>query len=373
MKKTLLILTAFVLFISFAKAQKKPSIEFDKKIHDYGVIKEENGKATCKYIFKNKGNDTLLLKSVQPGCGCTTSDWTKGPVLPGKSGFISATYDPTARPGVFNKSINVTTNDPDNAVVVLIIKGDVTPKPKSAADLYQQKSGNIGFINSHLTFGKMTPTQTKTDTIKIYNYAKQALTLTIKNLPAHLTAKVIPELLKPEKEGILLITYNAEIKKDFGFIYDTFILSTNDSVEPEKRINVSAEIYDDFTTMTQEQKDKAPKIEFKNTNYNFGKVTNGELVNYSFEFTNTGKSDLIIRKTKASCGCTASNPEKTLLKPGETSNINISFNSTGRTGSQHKNVTVITNDPVNFNTVLNIEGEVLDKKVEGEAAPAPKK
>ena len=96
-------------------------------------------------------------------------------------------------------------------------------------------------------------------------------------------------------------------------------------------------------------------------------------MNYSFEFTNTGKSDLIIRKTKASCGCTASNPEKTLLKPGETSNINISFNSTGRTGSQHKNVTVITNDPVNFNTVLNIEGEVLDKKVEGEAAPAPKK
>ncbi|MEI8203460.1 MAG: DUF1573 domain-containing protein [Bacteroidota bacterium] len=367
MKKTLLILTAFVLFISVTQAQKKPSIEFDKKLHDYGKILEEKGMATCKYVFKNTGNDTLYLKTVQPSCGCTTSDWTKGPVLPGKSGFISATYNPQGRPGVFNKTINVTTNDPANASIVLTIKGEVIPKPKSAADTYQQKSGNIGFVNTHLAFSKMTPTQIKTDTIKMYSFAKQDLNLSIKNLPAHLTAKIIPETLKPEKEGIIIISYNSELKKDFGFIYDTFTLSTNDSVEPEKRINVSAEIYDDFSTLTPEQKEKAAKIEFKNTTYNFGKVNNGEIVKYSFEFTNTGKSDLLIHKTKASCGCTASNPAKTTLKPGESSTIDISFNSTGRTGQQHKNVTVISNDPVNYNIVLNIEGEVLDVKKTEEA------
>ncbi len=366
MKKTLLLLSACIMLFSISNAQapKKPSIFFESNVHDYGKINEEKGTVTYKYIFKNKGNDTLLLKTVQPSCGCTTSEWTKEAVLPGKSGYITATYNPLGRPGVFNKSINVTTNDPDNASLVLIIKGEVIPKPKLPSDIYQQKSGDLGFVNSHVGMGKMTPSQVKTDTLKMYNFSKKAMTMELKGLPPHLTAKLSSPVLAPEKEGIILITYNSELKKDFGFLYDTFILSTNDSVEPDKRVNVSAEIYDDFSTLTKEQKEMAPVIKFDTVNYNFGKVKSGELVNYSFKFTNTGKSDLIIRKTKASCGCTASSPEKTTLKQGESSNINITFNSAGRTGAQHKNVTVISNDPVNYNIILNIEGEVLteDKK-----------
>jgi hypothetical protein len=89
-------------------------------------------------------------------------------------------------------------------------------------------------------------------------------------------------------------------------------------------------------------------------------VNTGAVVEYGFEFTNQGKSDLIIRNVKASCGCTATNPEKTLLKPGETSKIGIKFNTSGRKGLQRKTVTIVANDPKKTTTYLSIQGFVRE-------------
>ena len=135
-------------------------------------------------------------------------------------------------------------------------------------------------------------------------------------------------------------------------------LITNDETDPKKIINISANIVEDFSHLTAKEKDNAPKIKFNNTRCKFESVTVGSKVSYSFVFTNEGNTDLILRKVKASCGCTATKPEKKLLKPGESSKISIVFNTAGRNGKQHKTVTVISNDPVNPSIVLHIEGAI---------------
>lgn len=94
------------------------------------------------------------------------------------------------------------------------------------------------------------------------------------------------------------------------------------------------------------QKSSVSSIEFEEKFYDFGTVAEGEKVSHTFKFKNTGNSDLLLSSVKASCGCTASNFTKDPVKPGESGIIEVIFNSAGRSGPNHKSLTVVANtDP----------------------------
>jgi|AntAceMinimDraft_17_1070374.scaffolds.fasta_scaffold00162_2 hypothetical protein len=366
MKKIfIIVLAAFSCFaqqgFSQEKQEKKPIIKFDTKTYDFGVVKEELGKIEAVFNFTNVGNDTLKLLKVKASCGCTATKYTKEPVLPGKKGFVKAIYGTKNRPGKFRKGVVVTTNDLQNQRIVLVISGQVTPKIKTYKDWYPTKIGNLRFKTNHLAFTKIKNDEIKTDTLTIYNeWDKDMKILSFKNVLPFFTCKAEPEVIKPSKTGYIIIKYDATKRKnDYGLKFSRFTMVTNDELQPEKRMITSAEVVENFSKLTPEQLKNAPKIEFEKTVYDFGSVKTGEKVLYSFVFKNQGKTDLIIRKVKTSCGCTATNPEKTTLKPGESSKINISFNTRGRSGNQHKTITVICNDPNKSTTVLSVKGKVI--------------
>lgn len=102
-----------------------------------------------------------------------------------------------------------------------------------------------------------------------------------------------------------------------------------------------------------------PKIGVQQLNHDFGDVNQGDVVTHSFVITNNGGDLLIIKDVKASCGCTAAKPDKNELKPGETTNILVSFNSKGRKGPQSKTVTVTTNDTEKPSTTLTFKCNVV--------------
>lgn len=101
-----------------------------------------------------------------------------------------------------------------------------------------------------------------------------------------------------------------------------------------------------------------PAIEFENDFYDFGKIIQGEKVSYSFKFTNTGKSDLIISRVTSSCGCTVGDFPKVPVKPGESNKIEVKFDSEGRKGFQSKTITVLSNTQPS-STTLRIKSEVV--------------
>ena len=105
----------------------------------------------------------------------------------------------------------------------------------------------------------------------------------------------------------------------------------------------------------------APVMKFDNDSHDFGKIQEGDKVNYKFNFTNTGKTPLIISSAVASCGCTTPDWPKGPIKPGEGGLINVTFNSMGKKGLQDKMITITanTNPPKN---VVHLIGEVLEKK-----------
>jgi hypothetical protein len=119
-----LFLTLGFLNLSAADA---PKIKFEKDVYDFGKI-EQGQIAKYKFVFKNTGSAPLVLTNVRPSCSCTTPSWTKEPILPGQSGFVEAAYNSATGHGTFAKSITITTNIPDQTIV-LYIKGEVIMNP----------------------------------------------------------------------------------------------------------------------------------------------------------------------------------------------------------------------------------------------------
>ena len=106
--------------IAFASAQ---TISFDKTTFDYGNVKAGSDGHRF-FTVKNTGDKPLIISEVKPSCGCTTPEWSKDPILPGKSAQIKVGYN-TGIKGSFNKLIEVYSNDPQNNRSVLYIKGTV--------------------------------------------------------------------------------------------------------------------------------------------------------------------------------------------------------------------------------------------------------
>lgn len=84
-------------------------------------------------------------------------------------------------------------------------------------------------------------------------------------------------------------------------------------------------------------------FDWETTVYNFGTVQQGEVVNYTFKFTNNGTDDLQIQSTSASCGCTVPNHTKDPIPPGGTGEIVVRFDSKGKSGQQSPVITVVAN------------------------------
>lgn len=364
MKKSgLLIIGILISFMMFSQTQE-PSISWSETVHKFGTFKEEAGPQAATFNFTNTGNKPLYITNVRASCGCTATDYSKEPIQPGKKGYVKATYNPKNRPGKFNKSITVTTNT-ENPTTLLRIEGQVTPREKGIEDYYPKAFNDLRLKTSHMAFNKIYNTKVVTDTLGVVNMGAEPLTVTFENVPSHIKISCTPETLKGMKAGAkhgeigyITVTYDATAKKDWGFLMDRIYVIINGEKNNRNRLSISATVEEDFSHLTEEELAQAPSIKFDNVKFDFGTLKQGEKATHNYEFVNDGKSDLVIRKIKASCGCTATNPEKMVIKPGEKSHITATFNSAGKRSRQNKTITIITNDPKQSSVVLKITGTV---------------
>ena len=84
-------------------------IQFDTATFNLGTI-AQGAIAKQKVIFTNVGTEDLEIISVAADCNCTSQDWSKGPVKPGETDYVLATYDSKEDMGRFLKTITVLHN-----------------------------------------------------------------------------------------------------------------------------------------------------------------------------------------------------------------------------------------------------------------------
>ena len=112
--------------------------------------------------------------------------------------------------------------------------------------------------------------------------------------------------------------------------------------------------------------EKLAEIKFTETIIDYGIIENGEDGNRTFVFKNTGNSPLVFTRIFSSCGCTIpKKPEKPVM-PGESGEIQVSYD-TKRTGVFQKAITVKSNAKT-ANVILRIKGEVLPEPEEDESS-----
>jgi len=335
----------------------EPSITFDQTSYNFGNISEVGGLKTHIFSFTNNGSQPLLIQDVTTICGCTVPEWSKQPIAPGGKGTIKVTFDPTGRPGAFRKSVTVKSNARESTSVLYIV-GMVNPKPKTVADDYPIKIGNLRLARNHIALQSVFNTQIKADTLQIFNDSDSVLQVSIINAPAHLTFTVTPSVLEPRKGGMIHLAYNGSKVNDWGFVLSRVNFKLNETVITDNSLAISANIDEDFSRWTAEQKMKAPKAAIDDESYNFGTITPGQPVAHDFILKNEGQDPLIIRKISTTCGCTASKPDTYEIKGGESTTLKCTFDSRGKKGKQFQAITLILNDPLKSSLVLRFIGDV---------------
>ncbi|MDR2679840.1 MAG: DUF1573 domain-containing protein [Tannerella sp.] len=129
MKRILFVFGLMLLTVNVMSAQQKDAsiAVVDSAVYDFGEINEKGGPITHTFKIRNDGEIALVVTKVVASCGCTTPDWTKDPIAPGKTGEIKVTYDPENRPGPFTKTVSVYSNGKAGSFI-LTIRGTVVSK-----------------------------------------------------------------------------------------------------------------------------------------------------------------------------------------------------------------------------------------------------
>jgi uncharacterized protein DUF1573 len=100
------------------------------------------------------------------------------------------------------------------------------------------------------------------------------------------------------------------------------------------------------------------KIEFEQLKYEFGEIVQGDTVEYTFKFQNTGVEPLKILSARGSCGCTVPSYSKEAIAPGAKGEVFVRFKSAGKRGMQNKTVTLTTDALETKQVILTLRGTV---------------
>lgn len=343
------ILTFVMGLFSLAAMAQQPVITFQKTEHDFGKINEADGRVTTVFEFKNEGMEPLILSNVRASCGCTTPKWTKEPVEPGQTGQITVTYNPNGRPGRFQKTITVTSNASE-ATKKLFIKGEVIPKPAKPVNEYVVKMGELSLKAKSVDFGNVKKGETISREIEYANKTDHELTValaTTSEEDAFLGTQATLETIKPNESGKFVFVLNSSKENLYGpMAFDVYVQVGAKFVQSDEyKINLKANVVEDFSKLTVEQMQQAPILELSQKEVNLGTIKAGKKVKAAFGLKNNGVNHMMVRRVFCDDKALHVVAPKA-VKNGKKGEVKVELNTVGmEKGNYSREIVVITNDP----------------------------
>lgn len=344
MKKIFLFAALVCSMIALAQ---EPVITFNETTHDFGKFNEADGKVTTVFEFTNEGMSPLVLTNVRASCGCTTPKWTREPIEPGQKGQITVTYNPSGRPGRFQKTITITSNATE-ATTKLYIKGEVIPKPAQTVDQYPVKMGELSLKKQSINFGNITKGANKALSIDIANTTDHPITvgLVASNQELYLKPLITKTDLQPGETAIIQAALQSSECPIYGPIDTQMYVVVNGQqvLTEEYAINIKANIKEDFSNMTVEERQQAPILEYSST-INLGTISANKKIASKYTLSNAGINPLIIRRAFINDPAIVLTAPKN-IKGGKKADLKVEVNTQHMTpGNYTRIITVITNDP----------------------------
>ncbi|MBP6430339.1 MAG: DUF1573 domain-containing protein [Ferruginibacter sp.] len=165
MKKLFLALSVFTLSTA-AIAQKKADdvAKFTMETIDQGKLLQ-NKPEDAKFVITNISKEPLIIEQANPTCGCTMGDYTKSPIAPGATGYITARFN-AASPGHFEKHLTVKFAGVDE-IKSITIKGDVLNETEYAAWKAANPAPTVVVTDKAKTVGNETAAAASGKTAKV--------------------------------------------------------------------------------------------------------------------------------------------------------------------------------------------------------------
>ena len=360
MKKILSTLS--MALVAVAVLAQQPVITFEKTEHDFGKINEADGRVSVQFQFTNEGMAPLVLSNVRASCGCTTPTWTKEPVEPGQTGSITVTYNPNGRPGRFQKTVTITSNASEPTKKVYI-KGEVIPKTAKPVNKFPIAVGEIGMKSKVLDLGAIKKGDTKSGELEYSNTSNADHRIALFTNPQHpyLISQVTLETAKPTEIGKFIFAIDSKATKLYGpVVEEAYVILDDAKLDKSEtwKLIVKADIVEDFSALTLEDKQQAPIIEML-AEQNAGKIKADKIKKFVFPVKNSGVNPLEIHRVYTEAGELIVKTQPKAVKSGKKANIAFDINAKGlAAGAYTRELTVITNDYANPVKRVKIHFEV---------------
>ena len=135
---------------------------------------------------------------------------------------------------------------------------------------------------------------------------------------------------------------NRPMRKTLPLLAFSFLLLLSSCHQRQKDSDIDL-IRNPRSAQGYDEKLQMPVLAFDNDAHDFGRLSAGESISYSFHFRNTGNADLVISSCSATCGCTVADYPKHRIAPGEDGYVTVTSKSAGKAGQQFQEVTVVSN------------------------------
>lgn len=280
---------------AIAAAQEDP-LTFSANTWNFGDIEEASGPVSHTFIFRNISSKEQRLDMVIPSCDCTTASYSREAILPGATGEVTVTYDPTSLPGQFRQNVRIFT-EKGKVMYRLYVEGNVKPREKSVDEqcpFYLDEGLQTSSLSLRFGFVRKCTSQTKSFTI--VNTSAEVLKIQYNYKDVKVKG---PVSLLPGESSRVDVTFTPE---KIGTLESEVYVFSGERGKAIKVLGYGVEYDDDM--------EEAPMFRFEPTRAIFKRDKS------SVEFYNNGDSRLTVSAIELPEGITADCPVPMYIEAG---------------------------------------------------------
>ncbi|MCI1785022.1 MAG: DUF1573 domain-containing protein [Bacteroidales bacterium] len=361
-------------------------IEFDRTVFDFGDIMLSDGPVSCTFNAKNIGKKAIAIYNVVSSCGCTGVKWTREPILPGKTGKITATYSNDEGAFPFDKTLTVYVSNVKRPIV-LRLRGVSHKEKLSPEKIYCTRFGILGIKDPDIKCGNMQQGEQKSGEIVIANLGKVPADVSFEKITKGMALSVTPNPIPPKSTGKLTYTITSDRSKwGRNYYYATPVINGKSykavitavqevpnsergalnatDINPElgqgkSEIGIWTFTKENFSGWSATQIDSAAQPMFDASTCSLGKIKKGLVADAVFPVKNSGLSVFKIYKIDSDNTCTSVISSSPVL-PAEKGNLRIRVDTSSLTeGETLIMLTLTTNSPLRPVINLFITGWII--------------
>lgn len=334
-------------------------LRFDPAEWDFGTILETDGRVSHTFTGENVGDSPLVILDVVTSCGCTVPAFSKQPVLPGEKTSITVTYDPTNRPGIFDKELWVYSSE-RRKIASLHVRGNVTPRAKSFEELYPVDAGNgLRLASTLCAFAYIYPGRLMQSSVGFVNDSPRTIRLELRHdLASGLLRVEYPREIAPGQRGEINIAYlNPAGKPRYGTLRDALEVMVNGQTNGTTLVAHGIGV-----DLPPAKDSEAPKAGFSENFLKFGPIgRSGGVRRMEFVLSNTGSADLVVRAVECGKAVGISLAPGQRIAPGGSVRVEVSIDPSDLPyGVLSEPTVIVTNDPTRPMRRLRVTAIVED-------------